>query len=102
MKVLTAIVVGLSVCSFSAGAETVLVKYAGPVNLDDFACESVTRSNFINRVCYQPERAYMVILLGNTYYHYCRIPPVEVAGLKSASSMGRYYNAYIKGRYDCR
>lgn len=95
------VLLALLVMSVSARAETVFVKYAGLVDLDKFSCKTVTRSSLVRRVCYRPDN-YMVILLGSTYYHYCNIPSSEVAGLLYAESMGRYYNAYIKGRYDCR
>jgi len=49
----------------------------------------------------------MIILLKETYYHYCEIPRAAVDALLSADSKGRYYNANIKGTgkdgpYDCR
>lgn len=44
----------------------------------------------------------MVIGLQGTYYHYCQIDSGTVAGLRSADSMGRYFNARIKGNFDCR
>ena len=88
--------------SAPASADTVMVKYRGPVNLDNFSCESVNRSSFVNRVCYQQSSRYMVINLSGTYYHYCRIGPEIVGALMQASSMGRFYNQNIKGQYDCR
>jgi hypothetical protein len=47
---------------------------------------------------------YLVIWLGkqNVPYHYCDIPPEVVEELRTASSMGRYYNDRIKGNFDCR
>jgi hypothetical protein len=56
-----------------AHAETVDVKYRGPVPLDRFKCDPIERSSFIRRVCYDAPNAYMVILLKDTYYHYCGI-----------------------------
>jgi len=41
----------------AAHAETVEVKYRGPVDLAPFACEAVTRSSFIERVCYDEKNA---------------------------------------------
>ncbi len=79
-----------------------MVKYHGMVTLDKFDCTTVSRSSFVKRVCYERSNAYMVILLGSTYYHYCGIPSAVVRDLLSAESAGRYYNAAIKGRYDCR
>jgi hypothetical protein len=83
-------------------AETVFVKYRGVVDLKPFRCESVSRSSFVNRVCYDRPKQYMLISLNGTYYHYCRIESSTVARLLQADSMGRYYNANIKGRFDCR
>lgn len=90
----------------SAHAETVDVKYRGPVDLKPFTCQS-TKSSFINRVCYDAANQYMVILLKDTYYHYCEIPKSTVDALLAADSHCRYCNANIKGTvkdgpYDCR
>ncbi|OSI74945.1 KTSC domain-containing protein [Bradyrhizobium canariense] len=91
----------------AVSAETVDVKYRGPVDLKPFDCQSISRSSFINRVCYDPRNQYLVIQLKDTYYHYCELPKVTLDALMSASSMGRYFNANIKGSgkdgpYDCR
>jgi len=83
-------------------AETVNVKYRGPVNLAPFQCEWVTRSSFITRVCYDPREQYMIIGLQGSYYHYCEIDEETVSALRSAQSMGRFYNSGIKGNFDCR
>ena len=48
------------------------------------------------------KRPIVVEMLRGTYYHYCEAPKSTVAAWFSASSMGKFYNAYIKGRYDCR
>lgn len=89
------------------GAETVTVKYRGPVPLDSFACTSADRSSLVQRVCYDAAEHYMVILLKGTYYHYCEIGPVTVDEFLGAASMGRYFNANIRGGgsdgpFDCR
>jgi hypothetical protein len=83
-------------------AETVNVKYRGPVDLKPFACQAIDRSSLVRRVCYDRREKYMIISLSGTYYHYCAIDAETVAALLGASSMGRYYNASIKGRFDCR
>jgi hypothetical protein len=82
--------------------EQVFVKYRGPVNLAAFACEPVTKSSFIRRVCYDAKNAYMLIDLNGTYYHYCEIDEATVTGLLTAPSMGRFFNASIKRSFDCR
>jgi hypothetical protein len=93
---------GLSLCGPSADAEAVNVKYRGLVDLAPFNCESIARSSFIERVCYDTKNAYMLIELNGTWYHYCEIDSETVSNLLAADSMGRYYNASIKGRFDCR
>jgi hypothetical protein len=91
----------------AAQAETVDVKYHGSVDLKPFTCLDVNRSSFVERVCYDKANQYMVIRLKGTYYHYCELPPATLDALITADSMGRYYNANIKGSgkdgpYDCR
>jgi hypothetical protein len=56
----------------------------------------------VKRVCYDAPNEYMLISLNGTYYHYCGINPETVGQLLDAPSMGRYYNAAIKGNFDCR
>jgi len=80
----------------TAQAETVNVKYRCPVDLKPFTCTN-TESSFVNRVCYDKANSYMLILLNNTWYHYCEIDAITVASLISAGSVGRFYNANIKG-----
>lgn len=91
----------------AASAETVDVKYRGPVDLKPFTCQSITRSSFINRVCYDAANQYMVILLNDTYYHYCELPRSTLDAFLASPSMGQFFNANIKGTgrdgpYDCR
>lgn len=88
--------------TFGAAAETVVVKYRGPVDLARMTCEPITRSSFINRLCYDSKEKYVIAQLDATYYHYCGVPADVVANWRAADSMGRYYNAQIKGRFDCR
>jgi hypothetical protein len=88
-------------------AETIDVKYRGPVDLKPFECREINRSSFIQRVCYDKAQSYMIISLRGTYYHYCELPPATLDALMSAPSMGQFYNQNIKGSgsdgpYDCR
>ena len=86
----------------AAHAECVSVKYRETcVELSKLQCKD-TISSFVNQVCYDPANKYMVILLNSTRYHYCGIPPETVHALQDAESVGRYYNAEIKGRYGCQ
>ena len=94
-------------CTLCAGpslayAESIYVKYRGEVSLKSFDCSDITRSSFINRVCYDRRNEYMLISLNGTFYHYCEIDAGTVSSLLNAPSMGRFYNASIKGNFDCR
>lgn len=99
--ILSASLIGL------AAAETVSVKYQGPVPLDTFQCADVDRDNNINRVCYDAAQQYMIIKLGRTYYHYCEIDAGTVGNLFAAASMNQYFQSHIRGTgtdgpFDCR
>jgi KTSC domain len=96
-----ATIVALCACP-AAQAESVYVKYRGEVDLKFFNCTDIARSSFIRRVCYDRPNEYMLISLNGTFYHYCEIDGGTVSALMTAESMGRYYNASIKGRFDCR
>jgi hypothetical protein len=67
-----------------AGAESVYVKYRGEVDLKSFNCTDVSRSSFIQRVCYDQRNEYMLISLNGTFYHYCEIGAATVSALMSA------------------
>lgn len=106
LRTILVIAATLATASF-ADAETVDVKYRGQVDLKPFTCQDITRSSFINRVCYDASEGYMLIQLRSTYYHYCELPAAIHQALLDAPSMGKFYNANIKGSgsdgpYDCR
>jgi hypothetical protein len=44
----------------------------------------------------------MIVQLNETYYHYCDIDKSTVDAFNAAESMGRFFNASIKGHFDCR
>jgi hypothetical protein len=83
-------------------AESVFVKYHGLVDISSMRCQWTTRSSFVERICYEPNRRYMLVNLRGTYYHYCGVPRSAVSEWVEAGSLGRHYNAYIKGHFDCR
>lgn len=83
-------------------AETVYVKYRGPVDLAPFKCSWIFRSSLVNRLCYDPKEQYVIVKLQKTYYHYCEVPSSIVDAWKDADSMGRFYLSFVKGRFDCR
>jgi hypothetical protein len=84
-----------------AWAEVADVKYRGPVELAPFACTD-TKSSFVHRVCFDKSNSYMLIKLKDTWYHYCGIPEATIGSLIKAESVGRFYNAQVKGQFDCR
>ena len=102
--ILTAAMFTFLLCAVSplARAESVYVKYRGEVDLSSFDCKEITRSSFIRRVCYDRRNEYMLISLNGTFYHYCAIDAGTVSTLLNAPSMGQFYNANIKGNFDCR
>ena len=91
----------IALASSAAMAETVIVKYRGPVDLKPFAC-TATNSSVVHRVCYDPSERYVVANIGGTYYHYCDVPGGVVADWVASTSTGGFYNSRIKGHYDCR
>jgi hypothetical protein len=106
MKLVGWAMVVVALLSAPARSESVVVKYRGSVDLKSFVCTE-TQSSFVNRVCYDKANMYMLILLNSTWYHYCEIDEGTVSALISAESVGRYYNARIKGSgndgpFDCR
>jgi hypothetical protein len=84
-------------------AEEVDVKYHKRVDLgSSFICSDIDRSSFIKRLCYDKAKSYLIMRLNQTYYHWCAVPQESVDALMSADSMGRYFNANVKGKFDCR
>lgn len=97
------LIVVIALLPFSAAAETVKVKYQGYVDISNFECPSLRPSSFVNRICFDEARSYAVVLLRDTYYHYCQIGSSTIADWRSSDSLGRYYNRNIKdGEFNCR
>ena len=84
--------------SIAAAAETVTVKYRGPVPLDTFQCATIDRSSLVQRVCYDAAQQYMVILLKGTYYHYCEIGQGTVDALLAADIHGQVFQCQYQGQ----
>lgn len=98
----------LATASGSAvAAETVDVKYRGPVDLAKFECTGELDSSVVKRVCYNAEHSYMLIRLKQVWYHYCEIDQGTVSALLAAESKGAFYSESIKdsgtgGKFGCR
>lgn len=82
--------------------ESIYVQYRGVVPLDSFVCQRIENSSLVNRICYDETKHYMIISLQGVYYHYCEIGKAIVDNLLKAESKGAFYNAQIKGHFDCR
>ena len=103
MRKATAIFVGLVLLPSAVTiADTVFVKYRGPVDTSNLSCEWVTRSSLVKRLCYDAKNRYVIVSLNGIYYHYCGMPSDVVRAWQVAESMGRFFNEYVKGRFDCR
>ena len=61
-------------------------------------CKEVNRSSFIEGVCYDQGASKLGVMISGKMYSYCNISPTTVSSFVSAPSMGRYFNANIKGR----
>ncbi len=81
------------------------VKYRhSPVDIDNgyFKCINTSKSSLVRGACYDKNNKYMIISLRGTNYHYCGLDSQTWNSFKHASSFGRYFSQYIKGRFDCR
>jgi hypothetical protein len=78
-------------------AETVDVKNRGTVDLKPFACQDVTRSSLVNRVCYDAANRVMIVQSNAAYSQYCDVPEAARDSFLNAPSMGQYYRANITG-----
>jgi hypothetical protein len=90
-----------------ADAETVNVEAHGAVDLAPFACQDITRSSLVGRVCYDAANRVMIVQSNAVYSRYCEVPEAARDSFLNAPSMGQYYNANIKGSgvdapYACR
>jgi hypothetical protein len=104
-RVLPILVASLAGASWT-DAETVNVEHRGAVDLAPFACQDITRSSLINRVCYDAANQVMIVQSNTAYSQYCDVPAATRDTFLNAPSMGQYYRANIKdsgseGAYQC-
>jgi hypothetical protein len=90
-----------------ADAETVNVEGRGAVDLAPFACQDVTRSSLVSRVCYDAANRAMIVQSNAAYSQYCDVPEATRDEFLNARSMGQYYKGSIRGSgaevpYECR
>ena len=106
LRVLPIVLAGLAGATW-VDAETVNVEHVGAVDLAPFACQDITRSSIVNRVCYDAASRHMIVEANAAWSQYCGVPEAVRDNFLNAPSMGQYYNASIKrwgtaGLYDCR
>jgi hypothetical protein len=105
-RYLPILLIGLAGASWT-DAETIDVERRGAVDLKPFACQDITRSSMINRVCYDAANRSMIVQLKTAYAQYCEVPEAALDRFLNAPSMGQYYKSKIKGSgaeapYECR
>ena len=98
-------------------AEDACIKGHKCVPLDQFKCEDMTRSGFLERLCCAEAQRYLLVKTQAGYYggyfHYCEIGPELAAELFARPSLGHYYNftssyftsskrAKLGPEFDCR
>ncbi len=88
------------------GSETVEVRDRGPVDLATYECRDTPRSTLIQRACYDPAQASMIVSMKGAYIQYCDLPPATFDALMAAPSMGQFFRRSIAGdglggRYSC-
>ena len=59
-------------------------------------------STLVDAVAYDPTNGYLLIALDGVWYHYCRVPDGVWDRLSTAASAGSFYNAELRGSFDCR
>jgi len=88
------------------GSEAVDVKDRGTIDLASFECRDTPRSTLIQRACYDPMQASMIVSVKGAYYQYCDLPPATFDALMAAPSMGQFFKQNVGGvgrdrRYGC-
>jgi hypothetical protein len=87
------------------GSETIEIRDRGTVDLASFECRDTPRSTLIQRACYDPARASMIVSVKGAYFQYCDLQLATFDGLMAAPSMGQFFRRNFagdgSGRYDC-
>lgn len=90
---------------FSSPASAVHVRHIGEVDLRDYSCQNTPESSFIDFICWsrQPQKHPNVLASLNwAVYGWCGVPEHVITGWRAATSKGKYFNSYVKGKYPCR
>src|SRR5947209_8671709 len=96
LRVLPIVLAGLAGATWS-DAETVHLQNGDAVDLTPYACQDITRSTIINRVCYDAAKRTIIVQANALYSQYCGVPETMRDALLNAPSMGQYYNVNLSG-----
>ena len=90
--------------SSQASAREIIVKYRDdPVNVSSgFISYELKKSSFVKEIFFDKRNNYLLVRLKKEFYHYCEVPPRVVNEWVNATSLGKFYQSYIKGEFDCR
>lgn len=105
MKTLLTTLLLFFISSPAHAEEWLVIKYrSSPVDVDKpyFEKLDTSKSSLVRGAWYDAENEYMIINLGGTNYHYCGLDEETWKTFTASASFGTAYNAYIKGRFDCR
>ena len=64
--------------------------------------EIEVNSSFIRSASYNEDTQCLRILISRTYYYYYGVTKQKVARFKNATSKGKYFCTYIKGKYESK
>lgn len=90
--------------TWNAHAQNIFVKYRGNINVDNghFIELPLKSSSVVKEIWYDQCNEYLLVRLQQTFYQYCSFPVDVVNQWINAPSLGKYYTAKVKGRFDCR
>lgn len=99
--VITVILLLFAYCVY---AQDIDIKYHGSVDVHNghFIEYPLKPSSLVKQIYYDEPNQYLLVRLNGTFYHYCSIPSNVVDDWVNAPSLGKYYNANVKGKFDCR
>ena len=95
VRTATTLIVLLLTAEF--GSETVDVRDRGAVDLATFECRDTRRSTLIQRACYDPAQALLIVNVKGVYRQYCGLPVTTFNRLMTAPSMGQFFKGKIEG-----
>lgn len=89
---------------FQHSSNIVVIKYRdNPVDISASNFEPLNKTDqAIGGAWYDAAEQYMVIKLGDTYYHYCGMPSDVWRDLRITNDLYEQYQDRVRGNFDCR